>query len=158
MLLQHFPSLRGLEFCAAILHAPIKRGYDAITQLGDVRAIDQASHHVHTAAGGPAEGLAIWTEPGPGGEPHLGDVYLPSDDRQLFYQLIKACARDALTRGYEHASFTVRDTRLLSLIQRDFTVEAKPSAWDAGTGAPARWEIRVELEDALQQLRGVLDA
>ncbi len=131
---------------------------DAIAQLGDVRAIDQASHHVHTAEGGPAAGVAVWVEPGPGGEPYLGNVKLPGDNRQLFYRLIEACARDAIQRGYGHASFTVRDDQLLSLIQRDFTVEAEPSAWDADTGDPVQWELHVELEDALQQLRSVLDA
>lgn len=131
---------------------------EAIAQLGDTRAIDQAAHHVHTAEGGPADGVAIWIEPGPGSEPYLGNVKLPGDNRQLFYQLIKACAQDARKRGYAHASFTVRDARLLSLIQRNFTVEAKPSAWDADTSDPVQWEIRVELEDALQQLRSVLDA
>jgi hypothetical protein len=83
---------------------------------------------------------------------------LPSDNRRLFYQLVNACARDAIARGYKHASFTVRDARLLSLIQRDFTVQAEPSAWDAGSGEPVQWEIRVELEDALQQLGSVLNA
>ncbi len=131
---------------------------DAIAQLGDARAIDQASHHVHTATGGPAAGVAIWVEPGPGGEPSLGNVKLPGHNRRLFYQLINACAQDALKRGFAHASFIVQDARLLSLIQRDFTVEAEPSAWDAGNGDPVQWEIRVGLEDALRQLRSVLDA
>ena len=132
--------------------------HEAIKQLGDARVIDQASHHVHTAEYGPTGGVTVWVEPGPGGEPYLGDVKLPADNRRLFYQLIKACARDAIARGYEYASFTVRDARLLSLIHRDFKVDAEPSAWHAGTGDPVQWEIRVEMEDALRQLRSVLDA
>ncbi len=97
-------------------------------------------------------------EPGPGGDPYLGAVKVPSDDRQLFYQLIEACAQDALDRGYQHASFTVQDAQLLSLIRRDFTVEATPDGWDPQSGQPVQWDIRVDLQDALEQLHRVLHA
>ena len=97
-------------------------------------------------------------EPGPGGEPYLGEIKLPSDDRHLFYQLIQACAQDAVAGGHEHGSFTVHDARLLSLIQRTFSVEAIPAGWSPETGLPVQWDIRVELQDALNQLRTVLDA
>ena len=130
----------------------------AIEQLGDARAVDQVSHRIHTAEGGPAAGIAIWVEPGPGGEPYLGAVKLAADNRQLFYQLIQACAQDAIDGGYEHASFTVHDARLLSLIQRDFAVEATPAGWDPEGGQPVQWDIRVELQDALEQLESVLSA
>lgn len=130
----------------------------AIAELGDARTVDQASHRIHTAEGGPAAGVAVWVEPGPGGEPYLGDVKLPTDDRRLFYQLIEACAQDALSRGYEHASFTVQDAQLLSLIQRTFTVKATPAGWDPESGRPVQWDIRVELRDALEQLQKVLRA
>ncbi len=130
----------------------------AIEQLGDARAVDQVSHRIHTAESGPAAGVAVWVEPGPGGEPYLGAVKVPSDDRQLFYQLIEACAQDALDRGYQHASFTVHDARLLSLIRRDFTVEATPAGWDPESGQPVQWDIRVDLQDALEQLQRVLHA
>ena len=130
----------------------------AIEQLGDARAVDQASHRIHTAERGPAVGVAVWVEPGPGGEPYLGGVKTSNDDRQLFYQLIEACAQDALDRGYQHASFTVHEAQLLSLIQRTFTVEATPAGWDAENGRPVQWDIRVELRDALEQLQRVLDA
>ena len=130
----------------------------AIAQLGDARAVDQVSHRIHTAEGGPAVGVAVWVEPGPGGEPYLGAVKLPSDNRRLFYQLIEACAQDALDRGYQHASFTVHEAQLLSLIRRDFTVEATPAGWDAENGRPVQWDIRVELQDALEQLQRVLRA
>lgn len=129
----------------------------AIAALGDARAIDQPAHHVYTSNAGADHGVAVWSEPGPGGEPRLGAVVLPAEDRRLFYQLVEACARDALDRGYERASFTVYDARLLTLIQRDFTVEAVPSAWDAQTGDAVAWEISVDLADALDQLRRVLD-
>jgi hypothetical protein len=46
----------------------------AIEELGDARAIDQTSHRFITAEAGAAAGVALWVEPGPGGEPHLGDV------------------------------------------------------------------------------------
>jgi hypothetical protein len=130
----------------------------AIEELGDARAVDQTSHRVHTANGGPAAGVAVWVEPGPGGEPYLGEIKLPSDDRQLFYQLIQACAQDAFSRGHEHASFTVHDARLLSLIQRTFTVDAIPAGWDPESSLPVQWDIRIELQDALEQLDLVLDA
>ena len=128
----------------------------AIEQLGDARAVDQVSHRIHTAEGGPTAGVAVWVEPGPGGEPHLGAVKIPSDNRRLFYQLIEACAQDALDRGYQHASFTVHDAQLLSLIRRNFTVEATPGGWDPESGLPVQWDIRVELQDALEQLQKVL--
>ena len=130
----------------------------AIAKLGDARAVDQTSHRIVVADAGPAAGIALWTEPGPGGEPYLGDVRLPGNNLQLFYQLIEACAQDALDRGYEHASFTVYDATLLSLIQSDFTIEPQPTAWDPDSGQPASWEVRVDLQDALAQLRKALDA
>ncbi len=130
----------------------------AIEELGDARAVDQTSHRIVTADAGAAAGIALWIEPGRGGEAYLGEVKLPGDDRRLFYQLIEACARDALDRGYQHASFTVHDARLLSLIQRDFSVEPQPAAWDPDSGQAASWEIRVDLQDALVQLRRALDA
>ncbi len=130
----------------------------AIEELGDARAIDQTSHRMVTADAGAAAGIALWIEPGPGGEAYLGEVELPGDDRRLFYQLIEACAQDALDRGFKHASFTVHDARLLSLIQRDFNVEPQPSAWDPDSGQAASWEVRVDLQDALVQLRRALDA
>ena len=130
----------------------------AIDELGNSRAVDQTSHRIVTAKAGAAAGIALWIEPGPGGEPYLGEVKLPGDDRRLFYQLIEACAQDALDRSYQHASFTVHDARLLSLIQRDFSVEALPAAWDPDSGQATSWEIRVDLQDALAQLRRVLDA
>ena len=130
----------------------------AIEQLGDARAVDQTSHRIVMAAAGAAAGIALWIEPGPGGDPYLGEVKLSGDDRHLFYQLIEACAQDALDRGYQHASFTVHDAQLLSLIRRDFTVEATPAGWDAENGRPVQWDIRVELRDALEQLQRVLDA
>ena len=130
----------------------------AIEQLGDARAVDQATHRIVTAEAGAAAGIALWTEPGPGGEPYLGEVKLASDDRRLFYQLIEACAQDAFDRGYEHATFTVHDAQLLSLIERDFNVAPQPAAWDPSSGLAVSWEIRVELRDALAQLRTVLDA
>ena len=130
----------------------------AIEALGDARAVDQTSHRIVVADAGPAAGIALWTEPGPGGEPYLGDVKLPGAARRLFYQLIEACAQDALDRGYEHASLTVHDATLLSLIQDDFTIEPQPTAWDPDSGQPAGWEVRVDLQDALVQLGKALDA
>ncbi len=130
----------------------------AIAQLGNARAVDQVSHRIHTAEGGPAAGVAVWVEPGPGGEPYLGAVKTSSDNRQLFYQLIEACAQDAYDQGYEHATFIVHDAQLLSLIRRDFTVEATPAGWDPESGQPVQWDIRVDLQDALEQLQRVLHA
>ncbi|MCH7697566.1 MAG: hypothetical protein IH865_01320 [Chloroflexi bacterium] len=130
----------------------------AIEQLGDARAVDQVSHRIHAAEDGPTAGVAVWVEPGPGGEPYLGAVKVPGDNRRLFYQLIEACAADAFGRGYEHATFTVHDAQLLSLIRRDFTVEATPAGWDPESDLPVQWDIRVELQDALEQLQRVLRA
>jgi len=130
----------------------------AVDALGDTRAVDQTSHRIVTAEAGANAGVAIWIEPGPGGEPHLGEVKLPVDDRRLFYQLIQACAQDALDCGFQHASFTVHNARLLALIERDFIVEPRPAAWDADTGQALSWDVRVDLRDALAQLRRALDA
>ena len=130
----------------------------AIAELGDARAVDQTSHRIVVAEGGAAAGIALWTEPGPGGEPYLGDVKLPGAARRLLYQLIEACAQDALDRGYKHASFTVHDATLLSQIQGDFAIEPQPAAWDSGSGQAVSWEVHVDLQDALAQLGIVLDA
>ena len=130
----------------------------AIDALGNSRAVDQTSHRIVTAKAGAAAGIAPWFERGPGREPSLGWVKLPGDDRRLFYQLIEACAQDALDRSYQHASFTVHDARLLSLIQHTFTVEPQPAAWGPDSGQATSWEIRVDLQDALAQLRRVLVA
>ena len=130
----------------------------AIDALGDARGVDQTSHQIVTADAGPAAGIALWIEPGPGGEAYLGDVRLPGNNRRLFYQLIEACAQDAVDRGHEHASFTVYDARLLSLIQRTFAMAPQPTAWDPDSGQAASWEVRVDLQDALTQLGKALDA
>lgn len=128
----------------------------AIETVGDARVIDQARHHLQVADEGPRAGVAIWTEPDRGGEPYLGAVRIPTDDRQLFYRLVTACAQDALERGYTHATFTISDSRLLSLIQRDFVVDVTPSAWHPESGEPAQWDVRVALDNAVDQLRSVL--
>ncbi|MEX0785928.1 MAG: hypothetical protein WD939_04770 [Dehalococcoidia bacterium] len=129
-----------------------------IERLGGARAVDQASHRAHVSEEGAEQGVALWIEPGPGGEPYLGTVKAAPENRKLFYQLIEACARDAFERGYARASFTVRDHRLLSRIQRDFQVEPQAIGWDAGSGEPVEWDVLVDLEDALGQLRRVIDA
>lgn len=128
-----------------------------IEHLGGARDVDQASHRIHVAADGAGQGVALWVEPGPGGEPLLGTVKAAPQDRTLFYQLIEACARDALDRGYERASFVVRDARLLSRIRRDFDVAPQAIGWHPDSGEPVEWEVLVELEDALAQLRRVID-
>lgn len=128
-----------------------------LERLGDARAIDQATHRVHVAASGAEEGVAIWMEPGPGGDPYLGSVKAPAGDRKLFYQLVRACAQDALDQGYRRAFFTVRDHRLISRIQRDFDVDPVAIGWDADSGDPVEWEVHVDLDDALGQLRRVID-
>jgi len=132
----------------------------AIDQLGDRRAVDQAAHRLHVAEGGPAAGVALWVEPLPGrdSEALLGTVKVAVEDRRLFYQLVAACAQDALDRGFERARFTVRDRRLLLRIQRDFIIEPQAIGRDPETGEAVEWEVSVDLQDALEQLEGAIGA
>lgn len=132
-------------------------GARAAAVLGDARAVDAPDTHVHVSDAGPEDGIAVWREPAAGEEAGLGAVIVPAGTaRQQFYRLVLACAEDALARGFPRGRFRVQDGRLLMLIQRDFAVEAPACGWEPNTGRPLEWEISVDLQDALAQLRKVL--
>lgn len=129
----------------------------AVALLGDARSLQAPGGHAHVSDGGVDDGIVVWYEPAANEEPYLGAVILPAGAlRQRFYRLVLACAEDALARGFARGRFHVRDERLLTRIQRDFTVDARPSGWEANTGRAVEWEIVVELEDAVRQLRRVV--
>ncbi len=130
----------------------------ALALIGSRRAIDQPSHRVQVLDNAQA-GAAVWIAPSVGNTALLGLVKLSAPaggtriDRR-FYQLIDACAKQALAEGFTHATFTITDPRLLAQLERDFTIEPVP----LGTidGQPLEWEITVELVDAIAQLAAVL--
>jgi hypothetical protein len=128
-----------------------------LTFLGDPRAIDSPSNHIHVAEeNGTIVGAVIWTQPDAGDEALLGAVIAPPGRLDLFYSLVRSTAEDALARGFKQATFTIRKPGLLALLQRDFTISPQPAAWNPHTHKPVQWRIAVDLPDALRQLAQVL--
>ena len=124
---------------------------------GDPRTLDSPSNRIHVAQeGGVVVGAVVWTQPDAGEEAQLGivTVSLPGR-RHLFYQLVRACAVDALARGFQRARFDVLDRALLALLERDFTITAQPLGWNPQTHEPVEWRVAVDLADALKQLAKV---
>jgi hypothetical protein len=133
----------------------------AAAALGDARPLDSPRVHAHVAEEGPAGGIALWAEPrgrpGRAGLPVLGPVLAPGEIAgRRFYALVLACAEDALTRGHRRGSFTLKDERLLRVIEDTFRVEPREAGWAPVTGEAVAWEIEVDLRDAVEQLRAVL--
>jgi hypothetical protein len=128
----------------------------AAALLGESRSLDSKRVRALVHEQGPAAGLALWVEPAGGGEPLLGAVITPAGAGATFYELALACAEDALARGHRSASFRVKDALLLHEVQRTFHVEPVASGWTPRTGEPSEWDIRVDLPDAIGQLRAVL--
>ncbi len=125
----------------------------ALDLVGDPRAIDDASHRIRMARNG--AGLAIWLRPA-NGLPLLGPVLTKTPNRRLFYELVQSCAQDAIALGHRRACFVLKDRRLLSLLERDFTIDARPYGHDPATGTAVEWRVEVDLADALRQLGAAL--
>src|SRR3990167_10348905 len=124
------------------------RDYDAardrpalVARGADPRALDAGVLSVVTADTGAADGFAAWKGPAAGGLPELGDVWTRANDRRLFYRLVAGVVERVLARGYKRGTFRVLDRRLLTLIQRDLTVEPQAQGWDGATGEPAEWSV-----------------
>lgn len=130
----------------------------ALALLGGSRAIDSPAHHVWVADAGPQAGLALWVAPAPGEEEgHLGPVIVPRGaPARLMYELALACIRDAQARNVRHGYLTVKDPRLLALIQRDTQFHAQPCGWHPVTGKPIEWEIHSTVDNAIAELERVL--
>ncbi len=125
-----------------------------LTLLGDPRTIDSPSNHLHVAEeNGVVVGAVVWVQPSAGEEALLGAVAAPAGRRDLFYELVKATAEDAVSRGFSKAIFTIRRPALLQRIERDFTITAEASGWNPTTHQPVQWDVHVDLKDALQQLQ-----
>ena len=112
--------------------------------------LDQANHHTFISDDG--TGAALWVHPIAGEIAHLGPVVTKPPNRALFYQLVRACALDALDAGFKKAEFEVRNPRLLSIIRRDFTVTVEVYGRNGRTQQPTSWRIEVDIADALRQL------
>jgi hypothetical protein len=129
--------------------------------LGDGRAIDAPRNHVFLSGGDTPDGVALWAEPPERSAepPHLGAVVTnAAGTNARFYDLVLACARDALDRGYERGSFTIKNRGLLRVLQATFRIEPVAVGWEAEGRMPAEWEVRVDLRDAVDQLDDVIDA
>ena len=120
----------------------------------DPRAIDSPGPRIIVAEASAA--LALWVRPDAGDEGELGPVIAPAGDRRLFYRLVERACRQAIDEGLERGTFTLSDERLLRLLQREFRIEPQASGWEPATGRPVRWDVHVDLRDALRQLQEVL--
>jgi hypothetical protein len=132
----------------------------------DARAIDSPSARVQVADDRGVVAAALWVRPDAGNDPYLASVLLPADGgaappepkgpterwRQA-YQLVAACAEEALAEGFTRGHLVLVSEALVRHVQRDFTFPIEPAGWHPETGEPALWRIDVDLADALEQLR-----
>ena len=139
-------------------YAPADRDV-ASALLGDSRPLDAAGTHVHLSGEQAVDGLALWLEPPVGvDEAYLGPVIAPGiGPSRRFYELVFACANDALAHGYERGYFTIKNRGLLHLLERTFRIDPVAVGWEPNTGAAQQWEVHVDLTDAVEQLRNVLE-
>ena len=121
----------------------------AASLLGREQGIDDPNSRIHVSADG--RGVALWTKPADG-MAYLGPVVTVPPNRQLFYGLIRACAADMISEGFEHGHFVVKNETLRRLIERDFSVTAEVYGRDGKTQQPTSWRIEVDLADAVRQL------
>jgi hypothetical protein len=127
--------------------------------LGRAGAADQPNARIFVDADGPAAGVALWLDTGT--RALLGAVTHAEGAGPKFYALVKQCALDARAAGYTTATFTIRDQRLLRLLQRTFTIAPEAAGWEpntpsGGAGRTAKeWTVTVDLDDALRQLAAV---
>ena len=120
--------------------------------LGERAAAQDAARLVSDNQG-PSTGFALWLD-GPRDQPaQLGLVSHKSGYGKPFYQLVEHCARAALAAGHTEATFDITSERLLKKLERDFRIDATPSAWAPNSGAELQWTITVNLRDALAQLQ-----
>ena len=117
--------------------------------LGREQGIDDSNSRIHVSADG--RGVALWTKP-TDGMAYLGPVVTIPPNRQLFYELIRACAADMIGEGFERGYFAVKNETLRRLIERDFSVTAEVYGRDGKTQQPTSWRIEVDLADAVRQL------
>ena len=127
--------------------------------LGDIRPLDAPGCHTFVFGAASPTGAAVWIEPpGASDEAYLGPVLtLDGPPSRPFYGLVLACADDALALGFKRAYFTIKDSSLLRLLQRTFRIDPVATGWEPLSGAPSEWEVHVDLPDAIQQLRQVID-
>jgi hypothetical protein len=129
----------------------------AVVLLGDARPLDSPASHTHVSGVGAVDSLALWIEPAPGvDEPYLGPVITPDGPGLAFYELVLACAADAISRGYRRGYFTIKDSGLLRQLQRTFRIDPVAVGWDPVSGAASEWEVHVDLPDATEQLRNAM--
>ena len=126
----------------------------AALALLDTRALDDDAHRILVSDD--VKGLALWVRPQAGDLAYLGPIITTTLDRRLFYELVRACALDAIDVGFKRAYFVMNDARLVARIRRDFTVTVTVYARNGKMQEPTSWRIEVDLEDALAQLEAVL--
>jgi hypothetical protein len=131
-----------------------ERGAAAVI-IGDVRALDQAGHHVWVHRDGPAEGLALWADFG-GGVAELVHVSVPpAAPRRRLWRLAGACAEDALARGVTTGRVRFLSRALVDIVVATFPVRVEPAGWDPRAGDPVEWLLEIDVARALELLRAV---
>jgi len=129
--------------------------------VGDERAVEQERHRAHVAAHDARAGVAVWIET----SDRQGVLSLVATDprlvsannaRRLFYELALACARDALGRGVERGRFTLRDARVVAMVEKDFNVVARGVGRNPRTGVEVGWEVVVDVATVVRQLEAWL--
>jgi hypothetical protein len=128
--------------------------------LEDVRPLDASGCHVVVAGEPLVTGVAVWLDPPPGGdEACLGPVMVSEGRPSLsFYQLVLACTEEARAAGYARGAFTIKDRGMLRLLRLTFRIDPVPTGWEPEGGSAREWEVHVDLQDAVEQLRGVIAA
>ncbi len=127
--------------------------------IGDVRPLGMAGCHAHLSGGeGAVDGVALWLEPPPGSEEaYLGPVVAPGIRLGLrYYELVLACANDALDRGYRRGYFTIKGRGALRDLTDAFRVEPVATGWETEGDRAREWEVHVDLPDAIEQLRNII--
>ncbi len=116
----------------------------AIAALGDPRVIDQEHVRAWTDNHGGFVTIDVSTA-----IPQMGAV-VGARNRRARYALVLAACEGALDAGAKQGTFTVIQLAMLTDIERSFNVA--PVVLGTLDGAPACWEITVDLADARQQL------
>lgn len=124
---------------------------DAVILIGDIRAVNERSNHVHVAVDeGRIVGAALWHQPDDG-EPDAVVVNVaPGETMRTFYKLLAACIEDTIAHGHTTATVAVHDRALLRQLTRDLQLQPVAVGRNTRTGEPAYHTVSVDLRQVLE--------
>jgi len=141
-----------------------------LTNITDIeeKTVDQDCTHIHIAKddNGKIIGGAVWMKPTEGDEAELmcivteqgnfcNTLLNPTGSFSTYYKLIVACIEDALAQGMTKGVFTIRNKTLIGTLKKTFNIKPIVRGVNLGEG-DNEWEVHVDLEDALTQVKGVI--